>query len=149
MIKNKKALTVVYLVLTIALTVFIFSNSLDNGEESGKKSDFVVDCFTSLLGWFGIEADEYVLGVIIRKLAHFTEYFVLGVTSSLFVINILCKRHIYISPAYCLLTAFCDEFVMQMMTDGRAPRFTDVLIDFSGVLLAVGLVCFFRLRKEK
>ena len=147
--KSKKILTVVYLILTIALTVFIFANSLDNGEESGKKSDVVVDLFRSFLGEIGINVDEYILGVIIRKLAHFAEYFVLGCASSLFVFQILCKRHIYASPAYCLAIAFCDEFVMQMITDGRAPRFTDVLIDFSGALLAVVLICFFQSRKEK
>ena len=149
MTKNKKIKAIIFLSLTIALTLFIFMNSLESGEESGKKSDFLVDICLSFLGIFGVETDVYILGVFIRKLAHFTEYFVLGLTSSLFLSQISHKKFILISPIYCLVIAFCDEFVMQMITAGRAPRFTDVLIDFSGVLLAFALVCIFRSRKDK
>ncbi len=148
MIKNKKIKAIVFLLLTVALTLFIFMNSLENGEESGKKSDFIVNIFSSILGIFGIEIDDYILGVLVRKLAHFAEYFVLGLTSTLFVSELRNKKLISLSPTYCLLIAFCDEFVMQMLTAGRAPRLTDVLIDFSGVLLAVAIVLFFKSRKE-
>ena len=149
MTKNKKIKAIIFLSLTIALTLLIFMNSLENGEESGKKSDFLVNICISFLGFFGIEIDVYILGVLIRKLAHFAEYFVLGLTSSLFLTQLPYKKFIYFSPIYCLIIAFCDEFVMQMITAGRAPRFTDVLIDFSGVLLAFASVCFFRSRKDK
>lgn len=151
MTKRKKRFALVFAALTLALTAFIFFNSLQNGEESGKQSDFVVDIVNSFLSFFGIRADVDTLGTVIRKLAHFTEYFVLGITSSLFLLQYNSKRLVAVSPIYCFLIALCDEFIMQMSTEGRAPQFTDVLIDLSGALLAlIALLVIIRIKnKEK
>ena len=138
-----------FLSLSIAITAFIFSNSLQSGEISGNQSDFFVDAFDNALSFFGISADTQILGVIIRKAAHFTEYFALGLTSSLFL-SVFERKPLYtISPIYALVIAICDEFIMQSVTEGRAPRWTDVIIDLSGAVIAGLIIYLIKNRKQK
>lgn len=138
--KKNKISAIFFAVITILLTVFIFSNSLTVGEESGKMSDVFVDIFEKILSFFGISSDRYILGVIIRKGAHFSEYLLLGFSLSS-ALSYFGKNFITaISVLYSAVVAFCDEFVMQAMTKGRAPMFGDVLIDISGALVGFLLV---------
>ncbi len=149
MTKKKKSTAIISAVLIVALTVFIFFNSLQNGEESGNQSDLIVDIVNRVLNFFGISADIYTLGVIIRKTAHFAEYFLLGLTATVFLSSFENKKLYPLSPTYCLIVATCDEFIMQMFTEGRAPQWTDVLIDFCGALTAMFAVAVFLKIKEK
>ncbi len=55
--------------------LFIFSNSMQNGTDSGNRSGFVTEFFNRFLSLFHLEVTEH----FIRKAAHFSEYFVLGV----------------------------------------------------------------------
>jgi len=149
MIKNKKTKLITFALLSIALTAFIFANSLKNGEESGLQSDVIVDAVIRFLDFFGIKLDIYTLGVIIRKLAHFTEYFLLGITATVFITSFENKKVYPIAPTYCLLVAVCDEFIMQMSTEGRAPMWSDVLIDLSGALTAFLLVILWAKKENR
>lgn len=145
--RNKKN-AVIFTVITLAITVFIFVNSLQNGEESAKQSDFFVKIITPILSFFGIDADIHTIGVIVRKAAHFTEYFVLCACASVVFHTKDNKKWLFIPPIYCLAVAFTDEFVMQMITEGRAPQITDVLIDFSGALVGFLVVMLVKRNKE-
>lgn len=65
--------------------------------------------------------------MVIRKLAHFTEFFILG--------GYLCflfKKKI--SYLFAVLAAFIDETI-QIFTPGRSAKILDVLIDSTGALL--------------
>ncbi len=114
--------------LTLFITVFIFWNSLQTGEESGKMSDIAVDFVKPVLEFFGITVKDNSLGVFVRKLAHYSEYFVLGTSFALCLLSLINRRFICLSPIYCAVVAVCDEFIMQMATSGRSPQWTDVLI---------------------
>lgn len=142
---NKKRLfTIIFAVLTLAITVFIFSNSLQVGETSAAQSDIIAEIADRMLRAVGITLEERTLTVVIRKLAHFSEYFILGASSLGFILTAFSKRRFAVfSPIYCLAVAVCDEFIMQAMTAGRAPLWTDVLIDFSGVMTAFVIICIF------
>ena len=141
-------------VFTVALTVFIFMNSLQIGEDSAKMSagitQFVVDTINSA----GFDLELADLHFFIRKVGHFSEYFALGVASSV-LLNCIFenKRFMAISPAYCLMIAICDEFIMQGATAGRHPAWTDVLIDTCGAICACAgvilLVKYLNKRKTK
>lgn len=152
MTKKKKITAIIFALLSIGLTVFIFSNSLQAGVESAKQSDFVVDIANKILGVLGIDAQQHTLSLVIRKLGHFSEYFALGLTSAVSLASFRRKWVMVFSPVYCAVTAICDEFIMQRITEGRAPMWTDVLIDCSGALLAlicvVVFICILN-RKEK
>ena len=77
---------------------------------------------------------------ITRKLAHFTEYAVLG---SLFLGAVLGGRirSTAFPPLFGMTAAMVDETV-QLFSPGRSGQITDVWLDLAGFLLGYG---FFRL----
>lgn len=138
---NKKTRnTIIFGVLTVALTVFIFTNSLRPGDDSSAQSDIITNIAENILNFFGISLDYSSLSHFIRKLAHFSEYFILGIVSSLFLKQFKNKFLIILSPVYCFIVAVCDEFIMQAITEGRGPMWFDVLIDSSGAIFALLVV---------
>jgi len=82
---------------------------------------------------------------LVRKLAHFTEYFVLGAELTLYV-DLRARRTsapqtiiIKVLPLVIgLITASLDETIQ--IFSGREPAVTDVLLDFCGVLTAFIIV---------
>lgn len=140
--------------LLILWLVIIFSFSSDNGDKSSSLSDnvikFVVRTFTS------IEDDSEEMESIVnkysfpvRKLAHFTEYFILGViTLNFFVSFGINKRVLIYTSIFCILAASLDEF-HQTFVDGRSGNISDVLLDSSGSLIGAYLVSRFYLFKEQ
>ncbi|MGL4572811.1 MAG: VanZ family protein [Clostridium sp.] len=127
-IKEKKILA---WILMIGWMIFIFYMSNQPADVSNEQSDTVLNLIRNL----GLNiSDKYVdiAITIIRKGAHFTEYLILN----LLYFNVL---RFYISKKkaglYSILMVFIyastDEF-HQTFVDGRAGRFTDVLIDTSG-----------------
>ncbi len=90
------------------------------------------------------------LRVIIRKTAHFTEYFILGLlVYCLFEIYSVPKKTIY-ALIFCFLYACSDE-LHQLFSDGRSARFLDVCIDTSGSTLSIVtfLIIKAKLKKSK
>lgn len=82
-----------------------------------------------------------ILGGPIRKLAHFSEYAILGLLV-LYYLNdyqsLSIKRIIVYEILFCFLYACSDE-IHQYFIPGRAMMFKDVLIDTSGsILSAIG-----------
>ena len=142
--------TLILLLLTLGWLIFIFSNSLQSGTESGAQSKrllrFLQDLFRSM-GYQG-ELSEHVL----RKLAHFGEFAILTFLGclDLWSASLLSLSHaprrVCLTAAASVLFCFCaacvDEF-LQRFTPGRGPRFTDSLIDTAGGLCAY--LCFLAL----
>lgn len=117
--------------LSFAMLIFIFSNSLQNGEESSAASDFVTEICQPLLVRAELTADEGTL--LIRKLAHFSEFALLG---GLFcaMANAISLPSPNLAAAYGgTLAAVADEFI-QRFVDGRSSQVSDVVIDLAGVL---------------
>lgn len=134
--------------LLIAWMVLIFFMSNQPGEVSTKQSDLVIKIFSLI----GIDLNSYLGSIatfIIRKAAHFTEYFILYCLS----IRLL-KQNIEIKKAriYCLLIvlgyAITDE-IHQYFVPGRAMALRDVLIDFSGGIFGYLLNCLIYNFKNK
>ncbi len=121
----------ILLALAALWGIFIFCNSLQNGETSTQLSDAVVFRLPRWLDW----VDVHTLTVIVRKSAHFCEYAVLSLLSS-FVFHCSGKfRWSNIGNILfpCLLWAVADEF-LQTFVEGRTGLVGDVVIDFAGVL---------------
>lgn len=78
---------------------------------------------------------------VIRKAAHFLEYFVLGILAFLVAIS-YGKHKVFIygftSWIFCVLYAFGDE-LHQKFVPGRACRVWDIVIDSAGGLTAIFL----------
>lgn len=129
------------MILTVFTTVFIFSNSLRVGEESSKQSDGIVKIVEAMAKFAGIDFDRTSLSHFIRKLGHFTEYFLLGAVSASAIASWFeSRKFIVFAPIYSLIVAICDEFIFQRITEGRGPQWTDVLIDFCGSVVAVAVI---------
>ena len=67
-----------WLLLLVLWIALIFGHSLTPAELSSKESGWVMDCLLKLLGVFGSKG-SWLTGYIVRKGAHFTEYFIFGV----------------------------------------------------------------------
>ena len=129
--RNKKALR---WLLFLGWMIFIFYMSHQPGDKSSEQSRFVLYVFNLL----GLKLDTYfgeLATLIIRKGAHFTEYFILFILTynviSLYVVE--RKARLY-SVIFVFLYACSDEF-HQSFIPGRGPAFKDVMIDTSGGIL--------------
>lgn len=122
--------------LLIVLTlVFIWGNSMESKAQSGEKSRAVLGWVRPFLAFF--VGQDRVTNHLIRKIAHFVEFFALGAECGLFAALLgLCKRRWTAIPVFGLSAAAIDEAI-QIFTD-RGPSVRDVGLDFCG--FAAGLV---------
>ena len=140
--KNKRF---IFITITLIWTAVIFSFSLQSGEVSGDLSGSVLEV---LLGFFMpgvLESPEKLelFHLILRKCAHFTEFMILGVLSSITLKHMKVGYKSIIGLGYCVLIASLDE-TLQLFVSGRAGRVQDVLIDSAGALagIVVVFICF-------
>lgn len=145
--RNKRFL--LFLGLTVLWLMVIFSFSMQTGNESSQISGGIVTLFVETIfpaGFAYIEEVEF----LIRKAAHFTEYFILGILTSLTVSETRC-RHILLTSWICGSAAACCDETIQLFSAGRTGQFVDVLLDSTGVLCGCGAVymiaAVFRSRK--
>ena len=126
----------VSLAAVVLVLCFIYGNSLQNGEESMQTSDAVVEVVKPIVDPKDQIEDE-TFSTIVRKLAHFTEFFLLGMA----ICGVMLSARAYPRLAsvraseallFALLCAVADEF-LQSFT-GRTSSVRDVLIDFGGAL---------------
>ncbi len=150
-------------ILTVSWGYFIFSMSAEDSGKSSQTSEKVVE---GVAGTFVPNYEKLPekeknevknkLSLPIRKLAHFAEFAVLG---ALILTSVKLSFYGKFPLPYYLLAsillgviyAAIDE-LHQGSVPGRAPRFTDVLIDSGGVLcgvLFVALVIYLIQRKKR
>ncbi len=149
--KKTKILRIVLFVLIAATLIFIWQNSLQPKEDSLEDSEAVTGFLRPFLGFF--IGEENVTDNFVRKLAHFTEFSVLGAECACLAL-LLTKQRLH-GLFHCLfaglLAAVIDE-ALQLLHD-RGPQVQDVLLDFSGVLLAVLFVhllaLFYQQKRER
>ena len=123
----------VILVLIWMIAIFMFSSF--NGNVSSVQSDGIVAILAKIIHYTG---DIDVLKIIVRKLAHFTEYLILG----LLVINACryngIKNMVKLSILICILYASLDE-IHQLFVSDRTGNIMDTLIDTLGSLSGIFL----------
>lgn len=141
---------------------FIFGNSLQIGDNSGALSgtivEFLMDIMPNLATWFTSDQIHFLL----RKLAHFSEYAILGLWLWIFwlqIVKIQIKKisrtkfqaqgrqelwskieyraiigqTLTLGMTTGLLTALSDETIQTFVPE-RAGQVADVWIDFAGIL---------------
>ncbi len=122
--------------LLILLTLgFIWGNSILSISQSSNRSGSLFLTFKPIFDV--IFGEGVVTHAVFRKLAHFSEFFVLGVEifTLLILLRISLTENLTYSLVFGLFFAVSDE-TLQVISR-RGSSFLDVLIDFSGVLLAV------------
>lgn len=143
---NCKVAWVVLLVLLC--TLFIFSNSLKNSEESHADSGFFVEIVESVADAI-FPGNECDWSFIVRKGAHLFEFFVLGVFTALSSLFVVKRRRsaLLVAFLYLCFIASIDEFI-QLFT-GRTSSFSDVMIDLVGGCVGVATVLLLRLAIDR
>lgn len=134
-------------ILTIITCIIIFIFSSQNGEKSGLTSRGFVRKIVEITGItndLNEEEKEEVIEncqFVVRKLAHFSIYAILGINILGFVNtykNFKFKSQIEITLFSGFLYAVSDEF-HQMFSGGRTASPKDVCIDTLGVLFGIGI----------
>ena len=73
---------------------------------------------------------------LVRKIAHFSEYALLGYLMGLLCVRRDGRSRFFLPEAGCLAAALVDEGI-QIFSDGRAAQLRDVCIDLSGATLGL------------
>ena len=135
-------------VLVFFCIIFIFSNSLKNGEESHKDSAGIVEFVKDLAEKIAPE-NQVDWNYIVRKSAHLFEFFVLGVFSAMFFFQWKPKRKYGIIYSFiCVILIACTDEFIQRFT-GRTSSFEDVMIDICGASIGIGFILLFGLWKKR
>lgn len=138
---------VIHWLLICVWMVVIFSFSAAPAKTSQKTSNVLTERIVTIVvrNYNSLTAEKKEallsqLSYFVRKSAHFSEYLILGLLMYLAfrLHNISSKKQILLSLAVSLLYSISDE-LHQLFVPGRGSRFTDVLIDFSGICVGVFL----------
>lgn len=137
----KKRLTIFLTILIILTLTFIFQNSMESVAQSEEKSTAVMEKVCFLLE--RVVGKGNVTDHLVRKLAHFFEFSVLGIEmSALSFLHHSPRRSLYFSitlPLFCgLIAALTDETIQ--IISARGSQVQDVWLDFAGVCVGVGVV---------
>ena len=149
-----KVVKICFLVLWMAL-IFSFSNQKD--VDSSKVSDGFID--RTVVRIYKIfnenitkEKENEIIEKYtypIRKLAHYTLYFILGILSFLVVKDYsINKKLIIYSLLICFLYACSDEF-HQLFIIGRSARVLDVIMDTFGSFRSISIFYIFNKKISK
>ena len=134
---NRQNRIIISLILIALWMLVIFLMSSEVAGTSSARSDEIVRTIQSI----GVSAPADLLTFLVRKAAHISAYFILGILifNLLKEYNLGVKKMIFISIAIAMLYACSDE-IHQMFVPGRSGEVRDVLIDAAGA--AVGVVVY-------
>lgn len=143
----------ILLVIIWMIIIFLFSNQPSN-ESSDLSNTFInktiIKVYEMFNGEINVEKKEQLIKKFsypIRKCAHFTVFFILG----LLVYNLfkdLNKKGLIYTILFCFLYACTDEF-HQYFVPGRYCSFLDVLIDTFGCVFYLIISRFFIYKLNK
>ena len=133
---KRRVMTLLLVILLLATLAFIFSNSMESIPESREKSDGILALLTPFLEIFLGKGN--VTEHLVRKLAHFVEFFVLG--TELSALCLLHQKPLLWAMFAGLLSALTDETIQIFYARGSQVQV--VWLDFSAVLVT-GILAFF------
>lgn len=129
---------VLFTLLALWTLWFIFRNSLESGAISSAHSQAVTNTLNRMLSQIGIHP---LTNAVVRKLAHFGEYCLLGFACTL-CLRVYTRhyiRHVSWPLLLGLLVATADETLQRLFASGRDGSFQDVWLDFIGC--SCGMLC--------
>lgn len=145
--KSKKIILSILLFLCM-FTIFCFSNQ--NAKKSQSLSDEVAIKTLEIKSEVmkkeitKTEKDNFIKNTrtLIRKGAHFTIFFLLGILVYLTLKTYNVKHAILFSILFCFFYACTDE-IHQLFVEMRTAQILDVFIDTSGACVGIGLFYLF------
>ena len=148
MIRTNRRILICRILLVLNLTL-IWGNSLLNGAESGQMSGGIMAFFMELLR---IPADfGDVVHLIIRKLAHLTEFACLSALMC-WHFGMVKEKMSYqcLLPVLLAMAAALVDETIQLYTPDRGPSLVDVWIDTLGAVLGMtALQLGYHLKRKK
>lgn len=145
--KRWKLVFLGFTALLLILLIFNFSS------QDGPSSDSISKSIASFVKYihdyfFEKEISLSYLNHIIRKLAHFSIFGFLGLVLSIIFTTIGFEKSKVFALALSISTTYAlfDEF-HQLFVPDRGAEFKDVLIDFSGALIAI--IIYLNIKKDK
>jgi len=118
---------------------FIWDNSLQNGGNSDGFSLIFAEWLTPVAHKLGFHGNIWDLNRVVRKLAHLTEFTILGG-----ILYVILRRYIEYGTVVKtigvgIVIASLDEFI-QLFSLGRSSQLSDVLIDTVGIIIGISVV---------
>lgn len=143
---NKKRILFAVLVIVWMITIFCFSN--EDGDTSQGTSDVITNAIINVNQ--ELEKNRETISFCVRKLAHFSIYFVGGILLFEFysTFDVTKKRIFGMSALTGICYACFDEF-HQLFISGRSGQFRDVCIDSTGVIIALIIMMVIARMKKK
>lgn len=148
--KHKKRIAITFLIVAAGCVLGMFYFSNQSGDTShGLSYDIVLH----ILKWLSIDPDETITAMnlcdfVVRKIAHFTEYTVLGI-GLCGLMRVLVKRYWgFAAIVLGAVLASLDEF-HQLFIPGRSAMVSDVVIDTCGVVVGSIIFTLIILLQEK
>jgi VanZ family protein len=132
-----KKTVIVIIILTLAL---IWGQSVLSREQSSKESSWVYERFEAFMRF--IVGPELATEILLRKVAHFSEFFLLSAEAMILCILLGKKTPGGITAVF-LLSNFCallDETIQ--IFSGRGSLVSDVWIDTAGAVSGMLFVLF-------
>lgn len=143
--KQAKKLYYFKWLLLIIWMVVIFNFSNDPAGVSDEKSGFILTIFN----YIGLDLNS-ILGTlanfIVRKMGHFTEFFILYILLYNVLKDRYRKKRALMAALACTFLYACSDEFHQIFIPGREGRFRDVLIDTFGGIAAL---IYFYCKKDK
>lgn len=129
---------ILYIVLCL-IVFFIWDNSLQNGGSSDGFSLMFAEWLAPIADKLGFYGNIWALNRIVRKLAHLTEFTILGG-----ILYVVLRRYIEYGTVVKtigvgIVIASLDEFI-QLFSLGRSSQLSDVLIDTVGIIIGISVV---------
>lgn len=134
---------VIKLILLVAWMSLIFYLSAQAANDSTITTNFVIDALYKIYSLFSNKLD-YVSFVEltfspVRKIAHFTEFGILGVLSYINIREYKKDKVVLLSIVFSCLYAISDE-VHQLFVPGRYCAIADMAIDTCGATIGILLI---------
>ena len=141
----------VWLLLSIGMVCIIWGNSILPGSISSEQSSLISVPLTNYVNQlFSTSIAVETISLWVRKLAHFGQFFILGILLSITIYQYgLSLRKTYVLTNFIgFAVALIDECI-QIITPNRGPSFFDVFIDFIGLLVASLLIYYMKTKRQK
>ena len=132
---NHKFYNSIFFCITLFVLFIIFRNSMFPISQSYLQSGIVLSALNHFF------SNRIVLSqLVVRKLAHFTEYFFFGLllTITLRTFHKMLQGVFFLELFLFLAVPMVDETI-QIFYQGRTSNVIDVWIDFSGCIAGMGL----------
>ena len=144
---------VIYAIFVISILIIMYTFSSQSSRDSNKLSKSIINGSIELykvISHKEVNNTKVInkYNVYLRKIAHFTEFFILAI----FVFLLLDTTNINKKTIICILVCFvfaCLDEIHQYYNGSRDPRMLDVIIDTSGAITAMIVLLKFKIIEKK